>query len=200
MEYFEGGRLWSDVVVFSELMLLGFISLSLTVFQQRIASLCMPARLRNFMLPCKYIPPVETSPTGSPAARRLLDSTTTVTCPTVNYTSSWTNPHQFHISSITQKITHTVLNSKLENMCEDLCHLSRQRFASRESSSISHVKIFMPHLTWYACAFHNHSAPNLFTWKYISVSVGLHCHLSCGIPLFSENPRLFRIPGVPRLT
>ena len=41
-------------MVCSELMLLGFISLSLTVFQSKIAGMCMPERLNKFMLPCKY--------------------------------------------------------------------------------------------------------------------------------------------------
>ncbi|CAK9235983.1 unnamed protein product [Sphagnum troendelagicum] len=37
-----------------ELMVLGFISLLLTVFQPVVASLCMPERLRKSMLPCAY--------------------------------------------------------------------------------------------------------------------------------------------------
>jgi mlo protein len=35
-------------------MVLGFISLLLTVFQPVVASLCMPERLRKSMLPCAY--------------------------------------------------------------------------------------------------------------------------------------------------
>jgi hypothetical protein len=37
-----------------ELMVLGFISLLLTVFQPVVASLCMPERLKKSMLPCAY--------------------------------------------------------------------------------------------------------------------------------------------------
>jgi hypothetical protein len=35
-------------------MVLGFISLLLTVFQPVVASLCMPERLKKSMLPCAY--------------------------------------------------------------------------------------------------------------------------------------------------
>jgi mlo protein len=37
-------------------MVLGFISLLLTVFQPVVASLCMPERLKKSMLPCAYDP------------------------------------------------------------------------------------------------------------------------------------------------
>ena len=37
----------------AELMLLGFISLLLTVFQARIAKICIPENLANKWLPCK---------------------------------------------------------------------------------------------------------------------------------------------------
>jgi len=43
-------------------MLLGFISLFLTVFQPKIASVCMPDKRNRIMLPCPYIAP---SPTTS---------------------------------------------------------------------------------------------------------------------------------------
>ncbi|XP_022863837.1 MLO-like protein 13 [Olea europaea var. sylvestris] len=49
-----------------ELMLLGFISLLLTVFQGLISDICIPANLANIMLPCK--PPE----TGSSAGSHLL--------------------------------------------------------------------------------------------------------------------------------
>ncbi|KAH8972757.1 hypothetical protein BDL97_01G008300 [Sphagnum fallax] len=39
-----------------ELMLLGFISLLLTVFESVVASICMPEKLGRTMLPCKYEP------------------------------------------------------------------------------------------------------------------------------------------------
>jgi hypothetical protein len=43
-------------VTYLELMLLGFISLLLTVFQSVVASICMPEKLGRTMLPCKYEP------------------------------------------------------------------------------------------------------------------------------------------------
>lgn len=39
--------------VCTELMLLGFVSLLLTVFQDAISHICMPTYLGSFMLPCK---------------------------------------------------------------------------------------------------------------------------------------------------
>ena len=41
------------VVVYAELMLLGFISLLLTVFQDTIAKICIPKRYSDDWLPCK---------------------------------------------------------------------------------------------------------------------------------------------------
>lgn len=67
--------------VYAELMLLGFISLFLTVFQPKIASLCMPEKLNRIMLPCPYISPhgateaageAAASPAPAAAHRRLL--------------------------------------------------------------------------------------------------------------------------------
>lgn len=40
-------------LIYAELMLLGFISLLLTVFQGFISDICMPKHLASFMLPCK---------------------------------------------------------------------------------------------------------------------------------------------------
>ncbi len=79
-----------------ELMLLGFISLLLTVFQSVLASLCMPERLSRTMLPCKYIEqPLAADAAGAPTAqvgegfndsrtihaRRLFQATTDHTTP-----------------------------------------------------------------------------------------------------------------------
>jgi hypothetical protein len=79
-----------------ELMLLGFISLLLTVFQSVVASLCMPERLSRTMLPCKYIEqPLAADAAGAPMAqvgegfndsrtihaRRLFQATTDQTTP-----------------------------------------------------------------------------------------------------------------------
>jgi hypothetical protein len=79
-----------------ELMLLGFISLLLTVFQSVVASLCMPERLSRTMLPCKYIEqPLAADAAGAPMAqvgegfndsrtihaRRLFQATTDQTSP-----------------------------------------------------------------------------------------------------------------------
>jgi len=79
-----------------ELMLLGFISLLLTVFQSVVASLCMPERLSRTMLPCKYIEqPLAADTAGAPMAqvgegfndsrtihaRRLFQATTDQTTP-----------------------------------------------------------------------------------------------------------------------
>lgn len=95
-----------------------------------------------------------------------------------------------------------MLNFWIESMYQCVwgfyCHLSRQRYAFKESPFNLTCQV-MPHLTWNAFSFHDHSPPNLFIWKYISVCVGLHCHLSCGMPLLSENPCPFRIPCVPCL-
>lgn len=44
-----------------ELMLLGFISLLLTVFQSPISNICVPANAENMMLPCKLKTDVSSS-------------------------------------------------------------------------------------------------------------------------------------------
>lgn len=64
-------------LIYAELMLLGFISLLLTVFQGFISEICIPTHVTSFMLPCKK----ETdAPEGNthnkyafqPSQRRLL--------------------------------------------------------------------------------------------------------------------------------
>ncbi|KAL0010721.1 hypothetical protein SO802_005829 [Lithocarpus litseifolius] len=61
-----------------ELMLLGFISLLLTVFQSLISRICVPTHLSNFMLPCKkryIVSPNNTEHYSNPATnnpQRLL--------------------------------------------------------------------------------------------------------------------------------
>lgn len=74
------------LVLFSmltELMLLGFISLLLTVFQRSISRICIPSHVATHMLPCKR----ETAEHNTPAhyslnqtinnGRRLLSSDST---------------------------------------------------------------------------------------------------------------------------
>lgn len=55
-----------------ELMLMGFISLMLVVFQGSIINMCMPQKWETFMLPCKFDPNARTS---SPYRRKLLTET-----------------------------------------------------------------------------------------------------------------------------
>lgn len=45
--------MFDEVFNDAELMLLGFISLLLTVFQNRITSICIPKHLTDTWLPCK---------------------------------------------------------------------------------------------------------------------------------------------------
>lgn len=54
----------------NELMILGFISLFLTVFQNKIASICISESLNSKLLPCPYRPPVAEAPVAR--RRRLL--------------------------------------------------------------------------------------------------------------------------------
>ena len=60
-------------------MLLGFISLFLTVFQPKVAALCMPEKLNRSMLPCPYVPLNQETSTSTeaaaPAAHRRLFTT-----------------------------------------------------------------------------------------------------------------------------
>ncbi|KAG0555430.1 hypothetical protein KC19_12G168400 [Ceratodon purpureus] len=66
-------------VIKNELMLLGFISLFLTVFQPKVAALCMPEKLNRSMLPCPYVPLNQETSTSTeaaaPAAHRRLFTT-----------------------------------------------------------------------------------------------------------------------------
>lgn len=58
---------------FAELMVMGFISLLLTVFQKSITSLCMPESFSHYLLPCPYVAPVKTEvPPAATHARKLL--------------------------------------------------------------------------------------------------------------------------------
>lgn len=98
-----------------ELMLLGFISLSLTVFQSKIASICMPERLNSFMLPCKYRAVVEAAaaaPAEAGAHRRLLASGETVSCPAGKVqVISAEGLHQLHIFIFVMAIVHVVYSA-----------------------------------------------------------------------------------------
>jgi mlo protein len=67
----------------AELMLLGFISLFLTVFQPKVASICMPERLNRIMLPCQFDPAAEAPTPAAARRRRLMAHTTTTTCSSV---------------------------------------------------------------------------------------------------------------------
>lgn len=45
-------ELFCDCILCAELMLLGFISLLLTVFQSRVVKICVPPRVVKHLLPC----------------------------------------------------------------------------------------------------------------------------------------------------
>lgn len=95
-----------------ELMLLGFISLSLTVFQAKIASLCMPERLNKFMLPCSYHATVEAEAPAEAGHRRLLSSGATVTCPAGKVqVISTEGLHQLHIFIFVMAIVHVIYSA-----------------------------------------------------------------------------------------
>lgn len=83
-------------LLFAELMVLGFISLFLSVFQQKVASLCMAERLNRIMLPCKYVPPAEANAEAeSPAVHRRLfavEAQSSGTCSAV-IASTYTSPN-----------------------------------------------------------------------------------------------------------
>ncbi|XP_042004917.1 MLO-like protein 13 [Salvia splendens] len=64
-----------------ELMLLGFISLLLTVFQGPISKICMPQHLSNIMLPCKMAPKEQEASHFSIHQRRLLAEESPPNCP-----------------------------------------------------------------------------------------------------------------------
>ncbi|KAG0566659.1 hypothetical protein KC19_7G079800 [Ceratodon purpureus] len=96
-----------------ELMLLGFISLSLTVFQAKIASMCMPERLNKFMLPCRYHSQEALAEAPVAAAhRRLLSSGGTVTCPAGKVqVISTEGLHQLHIFIFVMAIVHVIYSA-----------------------------------------------------------------------------------------
>jgi len=78
----EEDSMMNMTVPSAELMLLGFISLLLNVFQPKVASICMAERLDHRMLPCPYEAPAE----APAAARRRLfatEATTTSSCKAV---------------------------------------------------------------------------------------------------------------------
>jgi len=57
-----------------ELMLMGFMSLLLVVFQGKIINMCMPQKWEKFMLPCPHDPKArEKNAYGKPYRRRLLE-------------------------------------------------------------------------------------------------------------------------------
>ena len=51
----------------AELMVMGFISLLLTVFQAAIINLCMPEAWSQYMLPCPYVNSTESAVMAAPA-------------------------------------------------------------------------------------------------------------------------------------
>jgi len=75
-------------------MVLGFISLLLTVFQPKVASICMPERLSHRMLPCSYEAPAEGPAAEEPAAARRRLFATEAT--TINHCGAVTQ--QIHAS------------------------------------------------------------------------------------------------------
>lgn len=56
----------------AELMVMGFISLLLTVFQASIIGLCMPEAWSQYMLPCPYVNSTETAATAAPAPKEAV--------------------------------------------------------------------------------------------------------------------------------
>ncbi|KAG0581803.1 hypothetical protein M758_3G010600 [Ceratodon purpureus] len=95
----------------NELMLLGFISLLLTAFQPKVASICMPERLGHRMLPCPYEAPVE-APTATPVGRRRLfatEATSTSPCK-AGYVPviSVEGLHQLHIFIFVLAVIHVL--------------------------------------------------------------------------------------------
>lgn len=95
-----------------ELMLLGFISLSLTVFQSKIASICMPERLNKFMLPCPYKAGAVVDATAAAGHRRLLATSSPVTCPSGQVqVISVSGLHQLHIFIFVMAIVHVIYSA-----------------------------------------------------------------------------------------
>lgn len=71
----------------SELMLLGFISLLLTVFQGLISNICIPDHLSNIMLPCKM--ETQDHQTTKNNGRRLLAEQVSNKCSEVCSMHTW---------------------------------------------------------------------------------------------------------------
>ncbi|XP_024384762.1 MLO-like protein 15 isoform X1 [Physcomitrium patens] len=95
-----------------ELMLLGFISLSLTVFQKKIASMCMPERFNHFMLPCSFKPASEGRISEALGHRVLWDAGPSVTCPPGKVqVISIEGLHQLHIFIFVMAIVHVVYSA-----------------------------------------------------------------------------------------
>ncbi|KAG0615345.1 hypothetical protein M758_5G033600 [Ceratodon purpureus] len=100
-------------VIRNELMLLGFVSLFLTVFQPKIASICMPERLNHYMLPCAYKPPPPTPAPAAAPARRLLaqgePSSSGNTCPPGKVqVISASGLHELHIFIFVLAVVHVL--------------------------------------------------------------------------------------------
>ncbi|XP_073386688.1 MLO-like protein 15 isoform X2 [Physcomitrium patens] len=100
-------------VIKNELMVLGFISLFLSVFQQKVASLCMAERLNRIMLPCKYVPPAEANAEAeSPAVHRRLfavEAQSSGTCSAGHVqVISEEGLHQLHIFIFVMAVVHVL--------------------------------------------------------------------------------------------
>jgi mlo protein len=96
-------------VIRNELMLVGFISLFLTVFQPKIASICMPERLNRYMLPCAYKPEPPPGPPPPGAARRRLLAESTVNCPAGKVqVISESGLHELHIFIFVMAVVHVL--------------------------------------------------------------------------------------------
>lgn len=95
----------------NELMLLGFISLLLTVFQPKVASICMSERLAHRMLPCPYEPVAAGAAAPAAARRRLFaaEASASSTCksgqvPVISVEAL----HQLHIFIFVLAVVHVV--------------------------------------------------------------------------------------------
>lgn len=91
---------WNNGIVHAELMLLGFISLLLTVFQPKVASICMSESLSHKMLPCPFEPVAEGPAAEAPAVarRRLFATEATVTNHCKAVTNHLPTPLQIYIN------------------------------------------------------------------------------------------------------
>lgn len=91
-------------VIRNELMLLGFVSLFLTVFQPKIASICMPERLDHIMLPCAYKAP----PSPAPAAAETEPASKTKCSPGKVQVISAGGLHELHIFIFVLAVVHVL--------------------------------------------------------------------------------------------